>query len=157
GTTVTGTYQWNATYSGDKNNNAASDVGAANERVTVSKASPALVTTASPDVTLPTGPPDTVTLSDSADLEGGYFPTGSIVFTLTGPGGFSFTQTVTVSGDGPYTASVTLPSTPPWGRWPAGIPGRPTISATATTTPPTTRAASPSRPWSARPAPRSPP
>ena len=32
-----------------------------------------------------------MTLSDSAVLLGGYYPTGSIVFTLTGPGGFSYT------------------------------------------------------------------
>jgi hypothetical protein len=108
--TVTGTYQWNATYNGDTNNNPASDIGAANERVTVSPASPTLVTTASQNVTLPTGLLGTVTLSDSAVLSGGYSPTGSIVFTLTGPGGFSYTQTDTVSGDGNYTASTTLPT-----------------------------------------------
>src|SRR5262249_4967160 len=95
----------------DTRNKPASDIGAADERVTVNKATPTIVTTASPDVTLPTGPPGTVTLSDAADLEGGYFPTGSLVFTLTGPGGFSFTQTDTVSGNGMYTASVTLPTT----------------------------------------------
>ena len=42
--TVTGTYQWNATYSGDSNNNVASDINDANERVTVSAASPTLAT-----------------------------------------------------------------------------------------------------------------
>src|SRR5262249_21427851 len=36
---VTGTYQWNATYSGDSNNNAASDVNSTDEQVTVSAAS----------------------------------------------------------------------------------------------------------------------
>src|SRR5262249_5412397 len=60
--TVTGTYQWNASYSGGPNNNAANDLGASNEQVTVTKASPTLVTTASPAVTLPTGPPGTLTL-----------------------------------------------------------------------------------------------
>ena len=109
--TVTGTYQWNATYSGNSNNNPASDVGASNERVTVSPASPALVTTASPDVALPAGPPGTVTLSDSALLSGGYHPTGTIAFTLSGPNGFSYTQTDTVRGNGPYNASATLPTT----------------------------------------------
>src|SRR5262249_25985407 len=110
GATVTGTYQWNASYSGDANNNAASDIGAADERVTVSPASPALVTTASPTtVTLP-APVPTV-LTDTAVLSGGYFPPGTIVFTLTGPGGFLFTEDVTVNGNGPYTASTTLPAT----------------------------------------------
>ena len=36
---------------------------------------------------------------------------GSIVFTLTGPGGFTFTQTDPVSGNGTYTASTPLPTT----------------------------------------------
>src|SRR5208283_5640222 len=37
--------------------------------------------------------------------------TGSIVFTLTGPGGFSYTQSNTLSGNGTYTASDALPTT----------------------------------------------
>src|SRR5262249_33754891 len=37
--TATGTYQWDVNYSGDTNNNAASDVNNANEQVTVSAAS----------------------------------------------------------------------------------------------------------------------
>src|SRR5262249_47324012 len=41
----------------------------------------------------------------------GYFPTGSIVFTLTGPNGFTYTQTDPVSGDGTYMASTTVPIT----------------------------------------------
>jgi hypothetical protein len=48
------------------------------------------------------------TLSDSALLSGGFFETGTITFTLTGPGGFSYTQTDTVSGNGTYTASDML-------------------------------------------------
>ena len=62
-------------------------------------------------MTLPAGPPGTVTLTDSAVLSGGYFPTGNIVFTLAGPNGFSYTQTVTVNGNTTYTASTTLPTT----------------------------------------------
>jgi hypothetical protein len=82
------------------------------EQVTVSRAGPTITTDASPtSITLT---PDTLTapptLTDTADLEGGFNPTGSIVFTLTGPGGFSFTQTDTVNGNGPYTASTTLPT-----------------------------------------------
>src|SRR5262249_6268709 len=79
--TVTGTYQWNATYSGDGNNNSVSENGNAAERVTVNPASPSIVTTPDPtSVTLgDTGSP---TLKDSAVLSGGYHPTGSITFTL---------------------------------------------------------------------------
>ena len=108
--TVTGTYKWVAVYSGDTNNNAANDQGGPIEQTVVSPARPTLVTTASPNVTLPTGPSGTVTLSDSALLSGGYFPTGSIIFTLTGPGGFSYTQTDTVSDNGTYSAQTTLPT-----------------------------------------------
>ncbi|MGB6501683.1 MAG: hypothetical protein WBG19_09885, partial [Thermoplasmata archaeon] len=100
--TVTGTYQWNATYSGDGSNNSVSENGAASEQVTVNSASPAVVTTATPaSVTLP----GSVTFSDSAVVSGGYHPTGTLTFTLAGPGGFSYTQTDTVSANGTYTAS----------------------------------------------------
>ena len=62
---VTGTYQWNASYSGDANNNPASDINDTNERVTVIAARPALATIPIPDtVTLGTTP---VTLNDAAN------------------------------------------------------------------------------------------
>ena len=111
--TVAGTYTWSAAYSGDANNKVASETGRATngEQTVVSAASPTIVTTASPAVTLPTGPSGTVTLSDSAVLSGGYHPTGSITFTLSGPDGFSYSQTDPVSGNGTYMASDTLPTT----------------------------------------------
>ena len=99
--TVAGTYTWTAHYSGDANNLPADDQGGEAEQTVVSPAQPTLVTTASPAVTLDaSGAP---TLSDSALLSGGYLPDGlpsTIVFTLTGPGGFSYTQTDTVTGKG---------------------------------------------------------
>src|SRR5208282_2104232 len=111
--TVTGTYQWNATYtSGDGNNNGASDIDSTDEQVPVSPASPAIVTT--PDPTSVTLDTTTVTLNDSAVLSGGYFPTGTITFTLVSPGGGTVdTETVTVNGDGTYTTPTgyTLPTT----------------------------------------------
>src|SRR5262249_38369405 len=58
----------------------------------------------------PNSVPVPTTLTDTADLEGGQSPTGSIVFTLTGPGGFSYSQTDTVNGNGTYSASTTLPT-----------------------------------------------
>jgi hypothetical protein len=103
--TVAGTYTWSAIYSGDGNNASTQDQGGTAEQTVVSPASPSLLTTASSAVTLGTTAP---TLSDSAALSGGFFETGSITFTLTGPGGFSFTQTDTVNGDGTYTAGTTL-------------------------------------------------
>src|SRR5207245_2003586 len=70
-----------------------------------------LVTTASPNgtVTLGTG---TVTLKDTADLEGAYFPTGTITFTLKYGNSTVDTETVTVSGNGTYTTPTgyTLPT-----------------------------------------------
>jgi hypothetical protein len=110
---VTGTYQWDASYSGDPNNKAASDDDAADERVTVSAASPTLTTSPSPiAVTLGgTAPP---LLTDSATLSGGYHPSGSITFTLFHNGGTTplDTEMVPVSGNGIYTTPTgfTLPA-----------------------------------------------
>ena len=108
--TVTGTYQWNASYSGDTNNNAISDTNAANEQVTVSASSPTLSTTPIPaTVTLGT---TAVTLKDTADLEGGFHPTGSITFTLFQGSTLLDTETVPVTGNGMYTTPTgfTLPA-----------------------------------------------
>src|SRR6202035_5011789 len=66
------------------------------------------LTTASGNVTLGTSAP---TLSDSAVVSGGYYETGNLVFTLSGPGGFSYTQNDTLSGNGTYSASTVLPTT----------------------------------------------
>ena len=94
--TATGTYQWNATYSGDSNNNTASDVNNPNEQVTVSAASPTLSTTPSP--TTVTLGATAVTLKDTADLAGGFNPTGTITFTLFFNGGGTPVDTETVDG-----------------------------------------------------------
>src|SRR5208337_925334 len=80
--TVAGTYTWSAAYSSDANNNAASETGSATngEQTVVSAANPTITMTGSSAITLGTTAP---TLSDSAVLAGGYYETGSIVFTLT--------------------------------------------------------------------------
>ena len=110
--TVTGTYQWDATYGGDANNRTVSENNATSEQVAVSPASPAISTTPSAtSVTLGTSP---VTLKDTAVLTGGYYPTGTITFTLVAPGGSTVdTETATVSGNGSYTtpSGYTLPTT----------------------------------------------
>jgi hypothetical protein len=114
--TVTGTYQWESHYSGDNLNNPADDVGAANEQVIVTPAIPMIVTTASSAVTLGTTAP---TLTDSAVVSGGYYETGDLVFTLTGPTGVIYTNDVAVHGNKTYystdagttTGSATLPTT----------------------------------------------
>src|SRR5262249_35561936 len=109
--TVAGTYTWTAIYEGDANNTGAVDQGGGAEVTVATKASLSLVTIASPNVTLPTGPPGMVTLSDLAFLSGGQPPPGTIPSTRSSAGSFSFSQTDTVSGNGAYTASTTLPTT----------------------------------------------
>jgi hypothetical protein len=104
--TVTGTYQWDASYSGDTNNNASSENA---EQVTVSPASPTLITF--PNGTPVTLGPTPVTLNDTATLAGGFNPTGTITFTLDGPGGTSlFTDTENVVNGTSRSADFTLPS-----------------------------------------------
>jgi hypothetical protein len=97
--TVIGTYQWDASYSGDTDNAGSSD---ASEQVTVSSASPLLTTAPTPSsVTLGATP---TTLTDTATLLGGYYPTGSITFTLHDPSNNVVdTETATVNGNGSYS------------------------------------------------------
>ena len=106
--TVTGTYQWDASYSGDGSNGAVSDNNAANEQVIVSAASPTISTTANP-TTANLG----VTLQDTAILAGGYRPTGTITFRLYAPGvdptvgPVAYTETVSgVKGNGTYQTTT---------------------------------------------------
>src|SRR5436190_12532873 len=67
-----GTYQWNATYSGDDNNNAASDIDDPTEQVTVNADSRTRTTT--PDQTSDTLV-QPVTMKDRAVPQGGVEPT----------------------------------------------------------------------------------
>ena len=96
-----GTYQWDASYSGDTNNNVATDNNDSSEQVVVGQATPALATT--PNTT--TGTCGTSEfLKDTGSLTGGYDPTGTITFALIAPNGTTVdTETVSVSGDGNYT------------------------------------------------------
>ena len=71
-------------------------------------ASPKIVTTASPSAITING--GSITLSDSAVVSNGVNPTGSLLFTLNGPNGFTYKQTVTITGNGTYTAHDTLPA-----------------------------------------------
>src|SRR6516225_3502432 len=110
--TVAGSYVWTASYTGDGNNNIAGDDGTSTmEQLTVNPANPTLETTASPKGSQTLGT-SSVTLSDSADLEGGYHPTGTITFVLKDNGSQVYSSTVGVSGDGSYgSGSYTLPTT----------------------------------------------
>ncbi len=106
--TVTGTYQWDASYSGDANNNAASDTNDSGEQVVVNPATSAITSLAGGSVIIGSG----AKLTDSATLAGGYAPAGTITFTLTGPGNTVVdTETVPVNGNGSYsTPSGYLPT-----------------------------------------------
>jgi hypothetical protein len=98
--TVVGTYSWTVIYSGDVNNNPATDQGTSAEQTVVSPASPRLGTAASPGGL-------GSTLTDIALLLGGFNPTGTITFTLTSPSGPPVdTETVAVNGNGAYTTPV---------------------------------------------------
>src|SRR5437879_9920961 len=76
--TVAGTYHWRASYSADGNNNPAGPTACADpaEAVVVTKAAPALTTTASGSVAAGGQ------VSDVAHLTLGTNPTGTISFTL---------------------------------------------------------------------------
>jgi uncharacterized repeat protein (TIGR01451 family) len=105
---VAGTYTWTAHYSGDANNNAANDQGDITERTVVSPASPTLTTVPDPSMGI-----RGTTLQDTADLTGGFDPTGSITFSLYAPGvdptigPSTYTETVmVVNGNNTYHTSV---------------------------------------------------
>ena len=100
-TTVAGTYHWVATYSGDVSNNSVSSI-CANEAVVIRP--PTIITTPNPT----SGLVGTV-LNDNATLSDGVNPTGTITFKLFGVNDQTcgstpiFTNTVPVSGAGPYS------------------------------------------------------
>jgi len=75
-TTRAGTYYWVATYNGDTNNNTAPS-GAANEPVTVTKATPSLLTKR-----LPGSAKMGRRIADKATVSGGYNPSGTVTFRL---------------------------------------------------------------------------
>src|SRR5262249_13556015 len=101
--TVTGTYQWNASYSGDANNASDSEINSPDERVMVSPAGPGITTTPGGTVLIGSG----TKLTDSATLSGGYNATGTITFTLYSPSNaVVYTDVVTVSGNGTYTTAT---------------------------------------------------
>jgi hypothetical protein len=100
--TQAGTYWWTASYNGDAANNpAASNCG--DESVTIAKASPAILTSATQGGTV--GTP----VRDTAHLTGSDNATGTIEFQLYGPSATADCsgtpvddETVTVNGDGYY-------------------------------------------------------
>ncbi len=109
--TAAGTYQWDASYTGDPDNNAATDNNAPGEQVTLNAADTSLSTRPNPTtVTLGATPK---TLSDTAVLSGGASPTGTITFTLHYGAAVLDTESVGVTGNGSYSTPTgyTLPPT----------------------------------------------
>jgi len=108
--TQAGTYHWRASYSGDPNNNPAGPTACADpaEAVVVTKASPTVTTSATPQATAGG------TISDQALLAGSSGPnaTGTISFTVFGPNNATCALPGTpagsavVSGDGTYPSSA---------------------------------------------------
>ncbi|MEW6153393.1 MAG: hypothetical protein AB1673_05295 [Actinomycetota bacterium] len=122
--TQAGTYIWVAAYSGDANYAAdANACGEPLETVTFAPAQPNIVTQAVTPVTV--GSP----ISDTATLSNGVNPTGTITFTLFGPGDPTcaspaiFTDTVTVNGNGNYTSDPFTPTLPGEYQWVAVYSG----------------------------------
>ncbi len=113
-----GGYQWDVSYSGDGNNNAAGDNNDPLSQVTVSAATPTL--TAAPNLTSVTLGSTPVTLQDTAFLQNGFNPDGNLTFTLYGNGSSTplHTETVSVNGNGMYATSagyqLTTPGTYQW-------------------------------------------
>jgi hypothetical protein len=98
---ATGTWHWQAVYSGDKSNKGASST-LDSEPVVVSLADPSIATTPHPTSALVGD-----ILNDTAALGGGYNPTGAITFTLYDPSNAAVhTESVSVSGNGNYSTSV---------------------------------------------------
>ena len=96
-----GNYYWGVTYSGDGNNNPATDA-CINEPLVVNKAKPGISTAQN---LLP---------NDDATISGGFnTPGGTVTFNLFSPsdatcsGAPAYTQTVNVSGNGKYSTTNT--------------------------------------------------
>jgi hypothetical protein len=117
---LVGTYQWNVSYGADPNNSPVSDINDPNDQVVVSKASPTLTALPNPTSITLGGPGQT--LRDQATLEGGANPSGTITFTLIGPGGGTIdTEQDLVSGNGSYSTPYGfVPGSPPQGPLLAG-------------------------------------
>jgi hypothetical protein len=114
-----GTYSFQASYSGDANNNPALS---ACENLTVTKRSTSISTTATGSITVG------ASASDTANLENGYGPTGSITFNVyfnspsctTAP---VFTVSVTVSGNALYPSGSFTPASAGTYYWTASYSG----------------------------------
>lgn len=90
-TSVAGTYEWVAVYSGDANNTTAKSA-CGNESVVIGKSSPTIVTVASE------GGPVGTQIHDTAQVSGGDNPSGTVTFTLFAPSNTNCTSNENGSG-----------------------------------------------------------
>src|SRR5205807_725368 len=134
-----GTYRWVASYSGDANNNSATtSCNDPNESVVVTKASPAITTTASASVAAGGQ------ISDVGHLTNGTNPGGTITFSLYGPdnatcGGRESTRLTSTQRGNAYDSScINTANQAGTYRWVASYSGdaNNNISATACHDPP---------------------
>jgi PKD domain/Domain of unknown function DUF11 len=119
-----GDYHWKATYGGDADNiRVEGHCGEANESVIVAKATAGFETEATARTTIGAA------ISDTAILSGAHDPSGTITFSLFGPGDENCTGTpiatnmVTVSGNGSFAAQPFTPTVPGTYRWVATYSG----------------------------------
>ncbi len=118
---ATGVYRWTATYSGDTNNNPASNAcNAGGESVVVSKASPTLSSKAIANVAK--------AIRAEGTVAGGYMPGGTITFALYGPntdcsGTPIFTDSAAVTANGAYESKTFAPTKAGSYRWAASYSG----------------------------------
>jgi len=114
--TATGVYRWQVRYSGDNNNHGdgPTECGIDSETTEISPPpSPVLptLTTVASNATVLGSP-----ISDTATLNNGFLPTGTITFDVYGPDVTSCTpaaarsSTVSVHGNGPYTSAEFTPT-----------------------------------------------
>ena len=109
-TTAAGTYRWVARYGGDASNTPVSTACAnANQQVIVTPTTPGVAMSAKQAGN---------SIFATATLSGGWSPTGTITFMVTGPndqfcgGAVAFTATVPVNGAGVYSSGAFAPSAP---------------------------------------------
>lgn len=121
-TTQAGTHRWTTSYSGDANYYAAEATPCASEAADVS------ITKARTVIRVTALAPQNGRLIGSGALTGGYLPTGTISYFLSGPGDTFcssplFTSTVTVNGNGTYQSSGYAPTVSGTYRWRASYNG----------------------------------
>lgn len=122
-----GNYVWVASYSGDTNNSAAGPTACNDPAETVAIVPTMAVTSLSTQASRSV--PEGDDIFDVATLTGGNNPTGTITFSLYGPGDTSCSQapyntsTRTVSGNGQYTSDFYTAVIPGTYRWTASYSG----------------------------------